>query len=154
MNSKQAWRRAGAGRDESKLSEAEESFSKMVSFAASLSNKELFVVSRAFTHFLSLANAAESHHRARLLRESVASSPGPLPDKSDSCGGVIPALVAKHSAEAVYEALISQTVELVLTAHPTEVNRRTILDKQRSVQKVRSITRWSLRLILLSQIKS
>lgn len=111
----------------------------MVAYASSLSDKELFVVSRAFTHFLSLANAAESHHRTRLLRESVAASPGPLPNKSDSCGGVIPDLVDQYSPDVVYEALTSQTVELVLTAHPTEVNRRTILDKQRGVQKVRQL---------------
>ena len=41
-----------------------------------------------------------------------------------------------HSADAIYNALTSQQVELVLTAHPTEVNRRTILEKQRRVQKV------------------
>ena len=28
-------------------------------------------VSRAFTHFLAIANAAESHHRARLIRHDV-----------------------------------------------------------------------------------
>merc|ERR1712238_61615 len=41
-----------------------------------------------------------------------------------------------HTAEAIYDALIHQKVELVLTAHPTEVNRRTILEKQRRVQKI------------------
>jgi len=41
-----------------------------------------------------------------------------------------------HSPETIFEALTSQKVELVLTAHPTEVNRRTILEKQRRVQKI------------------
>jgi phosphoenolpyruvate carboxylase len=41
-----------------------------------------------------------------------------------------------HSADQIYEALTTQQVELVLTAHPTEVNRRTILEKQRRVQGI------------------
>ena len=41
-----------------------------------------------------------------------------------------------HSPETIFDALTSQKVELVLTAHPTEVNRRTILEKQRRVQKI------------------
>lgn len=41
-----------------------------------------------------------------------------------------------HSAEAIFEALSTQQTELVLTAHPTQVNRRTILEKQRRVQTV------------------
>jgi phosphoenolpyruvate carboxylase len=38
--------------------------------------------------------------------------------------------------ETIWKNLCSQTVELVLTAHPTEVNRRTIIDKHKRVQKV------------------
>jgi phosphoenolpyruvate carboxylase len=33
---------------------------------------------------------------------------------------------------------LKQKVEFVLTAHPTEVNRRTLLDKRTRVQTVRS----------------
>lgn len=39
-------------------------------------------------------------------------------------------------AETIYDTLVSQQVELVLTAHPTEVNRRTVLDKHRRVQGI------------------
>jgi phosphoenolpyruvate carboxylase len=46
-------------------------------------------------------------------------------------------LMKQHSSETILQALTSQKVELVLTAHPTEVNRRTILEKQRRVQEVR-----------------
>lgn len=41
-----------------------------------------------------------------------------------------------HSAEEIFKTLSTQQVELVLTAHPTEVNRRTILEKQRRVQEI------------------
>lgn len=134
------FREAGAGRDGSHNEKAEAAFSKMASFASSLSNYELFLVSRAFTHFLSLANAAEGHHRSRLSlhrqNSSTASGPRALSDKSDSCGGVVPELTKHFDAGDIFDALTSQTVELVLTAHPTEVNRRIILDKQKRIQKL------------------
>jgi phosphoenolpyruvate carboxylase len=56
-------------------------------------------------------------------------------------GGVLKSLLEMgHSADAIFEALSTQQTELVLTAHPTEVNRRTILEKQRRVQDVRGST--------------
>ena len=52
-------------------------------------------------------------------------------------GGVMKALLEEgHNEKEIFEALTSQQVELVLTAHPTEVNRRTILEKQRRVQGI------------------
>jgi hypothetical protein len=54
-----------------------------------------------------------------------------------SSGGVLKSLLEDgHSADTIFEALSTQQTELVLTAHPTEVNRRTILEKQRRVQTV------------------
>lgn len=93
------------------------------------------MVSRAFTHFLASANAAEKHHTKRVLDEFNVSK-GAFFDKVDSCGGVIATLAQEHSADVVWETLTNQTVELVLTAHPTEVNRRTILDKHQRIQEV------------------
>ena len=64
----------------------------MSEFAASLSSDDLMTVARAFTHFLAIANAAEAHHRARLIRSDVkinARNPGyvgALSTKRDSCG--------------------------------------------------------------------
>ena len=111
---------------------------KLATFASQLSNRELYRVSRAFTHFLAIANAAECHHRIRRLAASKQDDDlGALYPKKDSCGGVLPFLLDQgHSPDAIYEALIKQTTELVLTAHPTEVNRRTILDKYRRIQKI------------------
>lgn len=52
-------------------------------------------------------------------------------------GGVLKSLLESgHSADEIFDNLATQQVELVLTAHPTEVNRRTILEKHRRVQKV------------------
>lgn len=115
--------------------EAEAAFKELAEYVSTFSKEELLVVSRAFTHFLATANAAEKHHTSRVLEE-FNNSKGAFYDKVDSCGDVFETLADKHGKEAVWEALTSQTVELVLTAHPTEVNRRTILDKHRSIQEI------------------
>ena len=132
------WRALGAGRTDP---DAAAVFDELANYAQGFSNKELYTTARAFTHFLALANAAEGHHRARRLQASVAAPDAPaagaLYPKSDSCGGVLPKLLADgHSADEIYQALTTQTTELVFTAHPTEVNRRTILAKHRRIQEI------------------
>jgi len=99
------------------------------------------VISRAFTHFCAITNAAEYHHRSRRNEETLRSnnasgSVGALGPQADSCGGVIPVLAEKHSAQEIFDAITSQTVELVLTAHPTEVNRRTLISKHKRIQEM------------------
>lgn len=119
----------------------EASFHELALFASKLNDAELYTVGRAFTHFLAIANAAEGHHRIRRLKESgledgVAGG-GAFYPKKDSCGGVMPDLLdAGIPADEIFEALASQSTELVLTAHPTEVNRRTILDKHKRIQEI------------------
>lgn len=131
------WRQAGAGRETDQAEEADNIFHQLADSCANLTNEELHIISRAFTHFLAIANSAESHHRIRLLNRSVQENP--LPDKPDSCGGVVDSLLADGvSADDIYDCLSTQQTELVLTAHPTEVNRRVILEKQRRVQQVHS----------------
>ena len=113
------------------------------------------MISRAFAHFLGVANAAEAHQRCRRLKLDlerevtgdalplVEGAPEPIgalhAAKPDSTAGVISKLVYgddKVSKEAIYNSLISQTVEIVLTAHPTQVNRRTLLEKHGRVQGI------------------
>ena len=138
----QAWREAGSGRDPSQKSACDSAFQSMADISASLTSEQLLVVSRAFTHFCAIANAAEYHHRSRRRQRDVRMSAlegntaGAFPTKSDSCGGVLPQLMERKdlSAKEIYDALVSQQVELVLTAHPTEVNRKTLLEKHRRVQ--------------------
>lgn len=134
------WREKGAGRDEGNKEAAAEIFAELADYAKSMTKEELVTVSRAFTHFLAIANTAESHHRVRRLDESIAKSSetrGGLFPKDDSLGRVFSNLLdAGKSPSEVHDALCSQTVELVLTAHPTEVNRRTILEKKRRLQRI------------------
>jgi phosphoenolpyruvate carboxylase len=62
-----------------------------------------------------------------------------LSHKHDSCGGLLPELINAYDPDTIYENLITQQVELVLTAHPTQVNRRTILEKHRKVQQILTV---------------
>ena len=61
---------------------------------------------------------------------------GALPNKHDSCGGAISDLLDKGvSKQQIFESLTSQRTDLIFTAHPTEVNRRTILAHTELIQR-------------------
>ncbi|SDT93655.1 phosphoenolpyruvate carboxylase [Halopseudomonas salegens] len=85
----------------------------------------LLPVCRAFNQFLNLANIAEQYHRIRRRR----------PDEGESFEQrCLPELFARlQQAEIAPEAIAAHVaaldIELVLTAHPTEVTRRTLIQK-------------------------
>jgi phosphoenolpyruvate carboxylase len=90
------------------------------------------VVARAFTLFFLLVNTAEQVHRVR-RRRSYLMEPD-APPQPGSARWVIQNLKADgHSAEEV-EALLADTeARPVMTAHPTEATRRTVLELQARV---------------------
>jgi len=117
----------------------EAAFDEMVSSVRTCDAAKLFNISRAFSNFLALSNSAENHHRIRRLRLHLNSSGSQygLWPKADSCSGSISNLLKDGvSADKIMSALSSQNVEIVLTAHPTEVNRRTMLRKHRRVNEI------------------
>ncbi len=85
-------------------------------------------VAAAFTTYFDLVNLAEELHRVNLLRQSETESyPEPLE-------GSIAAAVASLKEQGITHKQLSvllekMSIELVLTAHPTETRRRTILSK-------------------------
>ncbi|WP_297840804.1 phosphoenolpyruvate carboxylase [Pseudomonas sp.] len=90
-----------------------------------LSEDELLPVTRAFNQFLNLANIAEQYQLIHRRED-------PLPQPFES--RVLPELLdrlknAGHSPEALARQLGKLEIELVLTAHPTEVARRTLIQK-------------------------
>ena len=85
-------------------------------------------VARAFAHFLNLANVAEQHHRGR-RRRAYRRDPAAPPQRGSSEDSFARLLAAGISKERLYEAVTSLRIELVLTAHPTEVSRRTLVEK-------------------------
>ena len=89
-------------------------------------------VARAFSHFLTLANIAEQHHRVRRRRE-YARAPDRQPQPG-SCEETFPRLIASGvAAPALATAIARLRIELVLTAHPTEIARRTSIQAQRRI---------------------
>ena len=85
-------------------------------------------VARSFAHFLNLANIAEQHHRMR-RRRALQRDPQGRPQQA-SIEEVLPRLIAGGlGAEALYDAVCRLRIELVMTAHPTEIMRRTLQHK-------------------------
>lgn len=101
---------------------------ELVTVLSGLQDDELLPVARAFTQFLNLANIAEQYHRVRRRRAHQwhADEP-PQP-------GSVRALFARlaergYSPPEILAAVASLDIGLVLTAHPTEVSRRTLIQK-------------------------
>jgi len=94
-------------------------------------------VARAFAHFLNLANVAEQHHRGR-RRRAHRRDPAARPQRG-SCEDAFARLLAGGiSADHLYDAVTSLRIELVLTAHPTEVSRRTLVEKYHRIAELLS----------------
>ena len=54
--------------EEGKIGAAAAKFDELCNMASEMNPDEMRNVARAFTHFLALSNAAESHHRIRRVR--------------------------------------------------------------------------------------
>ncbi|XP_047972485.1 phosphoenolpyruvate carboxylase 4 isoform X2 [Salvia hispanica] len=81
--------------------------------------EEALSLARAFSHYLNLTGIAETHHRVTKARGSA--------NLSKSCDDVLNQLVQGGISPAdLYDTVCKQEVEIVLTAHPTQINRRTL----------------------------
>lgn len=98
---------------------------QLSSTLADLADEDLLPVARAFNQFLNLANMAEQY---QLIRRRDADQPEPFEAR------VLPELLARlkqagHGNDALARQLAKLDIQLVLTAHPTEVARRTLIQK-------------------------
>lgn len=98
---------------------------QLSSTLADLAEEDLLPVARAFNQFLNLANMAEQY---QLIRRRNADQPEPFEAQ------VLPELLGRlkqagHSNDALARQLAKLDIQLVLTAHPTEVARRTLIQK-------------------------
>lgn len=94
---------------------------RITALFSSLDNQSLLTIGRAFAQFLNLANIAEQEYNSANQRdESLASSL----KKIKTIGA---------DKEKVIAAVKSLNIDLVLTAHPTEVTRRTLIHKHRQL---------------------
>jgi phosphoenolpyruvate carboxylase len=92
---------------------------------ASLDLDDLELLAESFTTLFHLVNAAEEQQRARALR--ARDVPGVVTDGSieAACAEIAGAGVSADEVQALLDRLL---VMPVLTAHPTEARRRTLLD--------------------------
>ena len=107
--------------------EADKSLKKLLK---GLSGDQTVSVIRAFTYFSHLANLAEDRHHIR--RRAVHERAG------DTQEGSIEVALSRLRWAGITPKVISQTlanayVSPVLTAHPTEVQRKSILDAERDI---------------------
>ena len=92
-------------------------------------------IARAFAHFLTLANIAEQHHRVRRRRD-YARDPAGRPQPGSCADAFARWRAGGLSRERLADAVRSLRIELVLTAHPTEIVRRTLLQTHRRIADV------------------
>lgn len=100
-----------------------------------LSTPQSLTVARAFAHFLGLANIAEQHHRIRRRRDYLR-TPDQPPQRGSLAESFRRLLGAGVTPEELHAAVDSLHVELVITAHPTEVVRRTVRRTQRRIAEL------------------
>ena len=100
---------------------------ELARFLSTLSNKEMLSVARAFSHFLNLANIADQQRNISREMDEQLSATQKLQDLFKE--------VAKlgHRKEPVQKCLDELKIELVLTAHPTEISRRSLINKHTEI---------------------
>ncbi|CAI0449095.1 unnamed protein product [Linum tenue] len=108
-----------------------EELGKMVT---SLDPGDSIVIAKAFSNMLTLANLAEevqiAYRRRIKLKKGDFADENSATTESDIEETLKRLIVQlKKSPEEVFDALKSQTVDLVLTAHPTQSVRRSLLQK-------------------------
>jgi phosphoenolpyruvate carboxylase len=105
-------------------------FSKISKQVRKLGSKQTFKVTRAFSHILNLMNLAESLDASRKLNEY--DNPY-FKNKNQNLfiEDIIKGLFndRKISNNKIYEQASNLNIGIVLTAHPTEVKRRTLIQK-------------------------
>ena len=100
----------------------------------SLSREQTMVVVRAFSYFSHLANLAEDLHQIRCRRQSELEGTPPAD------GTLVRALdriaAAGIGADEVATCFRDALVVPVLTAHPTEVQRKSVRDLERKIERL------------------
>jgi len=100
-------------------------FAELGETVAALPLERQALVLRAFALYFQLANIAEQHHRLRRRRE--------YEHEGRAARESLAEAVQRLEGADLDEAVRRLSVELVLTAHPTEATRRTVLVKHRHI---------------------
>lgn len=113
---------------EAKSADSEASAQDVQSRLAELTIEQATALTRAFTQYFLLANAAEQVYRVRALQER--------PSDESWMPRTVRAVHEELGAEGLQEAVDSLDVRLIFTAHPTEASRRAVLTKLRRISDI------------------
>jgi phosphoenolpyruvate carboxylase len=113
------------------------SFQNLSNKIKNLSPINLFKLTRAFTHFMNFINIAESIDGARKLDEYENNSQNNS-NKNIFIEEIFESFFndRKISANTIYNVAKNLNIGVVLTAHPTEVKRRTLILKYRKIAEI------------------
>ncbi|OCG07427.1 phosphoenolpyruvate carboxylase [Gilliamella sp. wkB178] len=94
---------------------------ELLKLIKNLNDEDLLHVARAFNQFLNLVNTAAEYYGISPHGEASNS-----PQKMKELFSTLKNL--NFSNQTIYQAIQDLSIELVLTAHPTEINRRTMIN--------------------------
>jgi len=94
----------------------------LIDLLGQLEDKDILPIVRAFNQFLNLANIADQSYFSSAEAEG-----------EDGLDTLLEQLASEHSNEALAELINTLKIDLVLTAHPTEVTRRTLIRKYEAI---------------------
>ncbi len=112
-------------------------FKKIENEIQKLSPEKIFKLSRAFTHFMNFINLSESLDASRKLDE-FENSKIKKDNKNIFIEEIFESLFKnkKISQNKIYNIAKNLNIGIVLTAHPTEVKRRTLIQKYHSITEI------------------
>ncbi|MBW8348972.1 phosphoenolpyruvate carboxylase [Bacillus sp. IITD106] len=112
----------------------EKTYSKLKDMISRLEPPTRQHVIRAFSIYFHLINIAEQNHRIRRRREYQLSDVGGQPFSLENAVSKVKEL--KLSNEALQQVLNDLSIELIITAHPTEATKRTVLEIQKRISSI------------------
>lgn len=107
---------------------------ELIKLAEGLSGANLVGVIRAFSVYFQLVNTAEQHHRVRLRRLRDREREEERRAQPESLAAAFESIARSGlTPERMQSVLDRLSIEPVMTAHPTEISRRSLLEKHLQV---------------------
>jgi len=120
-----------------KINYSNHSYGKIIRAIKNLNPKNTFKLTRAFTHFINFINLAESIDASRSLNE-YENNRKKISTKNIFIEEIFEDLFnsKKISENKIYNLAKNLNIGIVLTAHPTEVKRRTLIQKYHKITEI------------------